>query len=104
MRDLTSAERLWYVTRSVLTSPFSLALWAAGGVASVYLMRLTQGAGLLPMLPLIAVACGQVALLYTRLHDEDYLRGLFQRAGICGGRKRVKLATAMLWKENVNAA
>ena len=35
---------------------------------------------------------------------KQRLRGLFQRAGICGGRKRVKLATAMLWKENVNAA
>jgi DNA-binding NarL/FixJ family response regulator len=30
---------------------------------------------------------------------KQHLRGLFQRAGIEGGRKRVKLATAMLWKE-----
>ena len=30
---------------------------------------------------------------------KQHLRSLFQRAGIEGGRKRVKLATALLWKE-----
>ncbi len=35
---------------------------------------------------------------------KQHLRGLFQRAGICDGRKRVKLATAMLGKESEHAA
>ena len=30
---------------------------------------------------------------------KQHLRSLFQRAGIEGGRKRVKLATALVWKE-----
>jgi DNA-binding NarL/FixJ family response regulator len=30
---------------------------------------------------------------------KQHLRSLFQRAGISSGRKRVKLATALLWKE-----
>ena len=30
---------------------------------------------------------------------KQHLRSLFQRAGIEGGRKRVKLVTALLWKE-----
>jgi len=32
---------------------------------------------------------------------KQHLRSLFQRAGIHGGRKRVKLATALLWKEQL---
>ena len=32
---------------------------------------------------------------------KQHLRSLFQRAGITGGRKRVKLATALLWKEQL---
>ncbi len=30
---------------------------------------------------------------------KQHLRSLFQRAGIEGGRKRVKLATALMWRE-----
>ena len=32
---------------------------------------------------------------------KQHLRSLFQRAGIEGGRKRVKLATALVWREQV---
>jgi len=32
---------------------------------------------------------------------NQHLRSLFQRAGISSGRKRVKLATALLWKEQL---
>ena len=32
---------------------------------------------------------------------KQHLRSLFQRAGITGGRKRAKLATALLWKEQL---
>ena len=35
---------------------------------------------------------------------KQHLRGLFHRAGIDSGRKRVKLATAMLWKEQAQCA
>ena len=32
---------------------------------------------------------------------KQHLRSLFQRARIEGGRKRVKLATALVWREQV---
>jgi DNA-binding NarL/FixJ family response regulator len=35
---------------------------------------------------------------------KQHLRALFQRAGISSGRKRVKLATAMLWKEQMQCS
>jgi len=77
VHDLTSSQKLWYVTKKVLASPVSIALWAVGGVISFYLAK--QGWVGPPLaLPLVAAAAGQFGLLYTRLHDEDYLRRLFQ--------------------------
>lgn len=73
MRDLSTSERFWYVARKVLTSPFSLTLWAVGGVVSFYLAFHTG----LWWLPLLLTGAGQVGLLYRRLHDEEYLRRLF---------------------------
>ncbi len=79
MRDLTSAARLRYVARSVLLSPLSLVLWAVGG-AACYLLH--------SALPLGAAVLAQLALLYLRLHDEAYLRRLFQ-----GREEREELLT-----------
>ncbi len=75
MHDLTTTQKLWFVTKSVLSSPFSLLLWAAGGVVSYYLHSMS---GIWP-LPLAAAAVAQLALLFRSLHDEEYLKSLFQK-------------------------
>lgn len=68
MRDPSTLEKLWYVIKDVSKSPFSLAIWAVGGVVSYYGQS---------WLPLFFAAVGQLGLLYNRLHDEEYLRRLF---------------------------
>lgn len=68
MRDPSTLEKLWYVIKDVLKSPFSLAIWAVGGVVSYYGQS---------WLPLFVAVVGQLGLLYKRLHDEEYLRRLF---------------------------
>lgn len=68
MRDLTPGEKFWYVAKNVFSSPLSLALWAVGGVLAFYLSS---------WLPLLFAGVGQVGLLYSRLHNEEYLRRLF---------------------------
>jgi len=68
MRDLTPGEKFWYVTKNVLTSPLSLAIWALGGVIAFYFTS---------WIPLLFAGVGQLGLLYNHLHDEEYLRKLF---------------------------
>ncbi|HSV74995.1 MAG TPA: hypothetical protein VLH79_14640 [Chthonomonadales bacterium] len=70
MRDRSSLKRLGYVAGNVLRSPLSLAIWAAGGAAAFVLGDVWPvGVG--------AAAALQAALLYRRLNDEEFLRGLF---------------------------
>ncbi len=73
MHDQTTFQKLWFVTRKVITSPTSLVLWALGWVATFYL----AARGGFAWLPLPLVAVQQVVTLYRRLHDEEYLRRLF---------------------------
>lgn len=68
MRELTTSEKFLYVVKRVLTSPFSLAIWAVGGVVSY---------GLHTLLPLGAAAIAQAALVFHYLRDEEYLRNVF---------------------------
>ncbi len=74
MHDLTTVQRFWYVVRRVLTSPLSLALWVAGVVGAI-LLRDTGPVGLLA--PILLAVAAQGALIFGRLHDEEFLRRLF---------------------------
>jgi hypothetical protein len=68
MRELSTSEKFLYVVKRVLTSPFSLALWAVGGVVSYWMGS---------PLPLGAALIGQGALIYRYLRDEEFLRNVF---------------------------
>ncbi len=78
MHDLTASQKLWYVTKKVLASPVSLALWAVGGVISYYLVTRGGHLNVVTLSPVFLAAAVQIGLLYTKLHDEEYLRRLFQ--------------------------
>jgi hypothetical protein len=69
MRDLSTSEKFWYVVKDVLTSPLSMAIWAAGGVASYWLSSI---------IPLGLAAIAQVGLIYNNLNNEGRLRRLFE--------------------------
>jgi hypothetical protein len=68
MRELSISEKFLYVVKRVLTSPFSLALWAVGGVVSYWMQS---------WLPLGAAALGQAVLTFRYLRDEEFLRNVF---------------------------
>ena len=69
MSDISTSERLLLVARNVLTSPFSLALWAVAGVLCVF--------GHWWALALALLING--GLLAKALADENYLRRVFAR-------------------------
>lgn len=69
MRDSSTSEKFWYVVKNVLRSPLSLSMWVAAGVVSYFL-----GWNLIPF---GIAGVGQIALLFSRLHDDNYLRRLF---------------------------
>jgi len=69
VRDRSSWDRFLHVARTVLLSPFSLAIWA-GGVLSYALL------GRWALLGALAL---EAALLFWRLRDERYLRSVFHR-------------------------
>jgi hypothetical protein len=68
MTELKSSQRITYVLKSVLKSPLSLAVLAAGGVVS-FLMG--------SPLPLLAAGAVELFLIWRALQDEDYLRKVF---------------------------
>lgn len=73
MRDhshLSTSDRLGIVIRDVLKSPFSLAIWAVGGVVSYWL-------GIWWIL--LAAGAAQAGLVFSRLNNEAYLRRLFMQ-------------------------
>jgi hypothetical protein len=70
MSDLTSSGRFRYVAKAVLRSPLSVAIIAAGAVISLA----TPNVWWAPM----ALGAGTwFWLLFSKLHDEEYLRKLF---------------------------
>jgi hypothetical protein len=69
VRDSSTSEKLWYVVKNVLRSPLSLSLWAAAGVVSFILGW--------SLIPFGLAGIGQIALLLSRLRDDNYLRKLF---------------------------
>jgi hypothetical protein len=69
MHDLSVWEKFRYVARRVLLSPASIALW----VIALIVAWLMRGSAI----PLGIALLAQIALLYSRLHDEAFLRRLF---------------------------
>lgn len=69
MRDSSTSEKFWYVVKNVLRSPLSLSMWVAAGVVSYFL-----GWGLIPF---GIAGVGQIALVFSRLRNDVYLRRLF---------------------------
>lgn len=69
MRDSSTSEKFWYVVKNVLRSPLSLSMWVTAGVVSYFL-----GWNLIPF---GIAGVGQIALLFIRLRDDNYLRRLF---------------------------
>jgi hypothetical protein len=68
MRDLTTSQKFAYVVKHVLSTPFSLAILAVGGVVSYWLGS---------WIPMLFAGIGELGLIYNSLHNEDDLRKLF---------------------------
>ncbi len=69
MRDSSTSEKFWYVVKNVLRSPLSLCLWLAAVIVS-YLFGWN-------LIPFGIAGVWQIALLFIRLRDDNYLRRLF---------------------------
>jgi hypothetical protein len=70
MSDLTSAGRFRYVAKAVLRSPLSVGIIVAGAAMSL-------AAGNAWWAPMVLGAGAWFWLLFSRLHNEEYLRKLF---------------------------
>lgn len=79
MPPQSTGERFTYVARRVFTSPISFGIWGVGAVAAYVLNTGPMaGNGMAFLLPFGAVAVAQCALLFSRLHNEEYLKRLFR--------------------------
>lgn len=75
MEQLTTSQKLRYVAGRVLRSPASVVIWVVGLMATGFL---SGSFAFTPALPLGLTLAAQAALVYARLQDERYLRGIFE--------------------------
>ncbi|MGC8668692.1 MAG: hypothetical protein ACP5VE_11315 [Chthonomonadales bacterium] len=68
--EAASSHKFWYVARSVLASPAAMIVWVAGGALAVWLHS---------WLFVGLTVAAEAAILWWRLHDEEYLRHLFAK-------------------------